>query len=172
MLAHAQLVASSPGAGEILPEAPTELRLVFSEPLEDEVTSLDLTALDGTVILERAGEVDPDDPYALVAEPPVLEDGTYTVTWRSLSAADGHVAEGFLTFGVGEFEGACRRRPATTRTGRRTSPASSAAGSPTWGSWPPWAWQRSPSWSCASPRRLDRWSSCCCGPRAGGGGDR
>ena len=106
VLAHAQLVASSPGSGETVPEAPTEIRLVFSEPLEDEVTSLDLTALDGTRILERAGEVDPNDPNALVAEVPRLDDGIYKVAWRSLSAADGHTAEGFLTFGIGEFEGA------------------------------------------------------------------
>ena len=55
VLAHAQLVASSPGSGAVLPESPDEIRLVFSEPLEAEVTSLDLAALDGTQILERAG---------------------------------------------------------------------------------------------------------------------
>ena len=48
VLAHAQLVASSPASGAVLPESPDELRLVFSEPLEAEVTSLDLAALDGT----------------------------------------------------------------------------------------------------------------------------
>ena len=33
-LAHAQLVASSPGAGTTVPEPPAEIRLIFSEPLE------------------------------------------------------------------------------------------------------------------------------------------
>jgi copper transport protein len=105
VLAHAQLVASSPASGAILPDAPDELRLVFSEPLEAQVTSLDLSALDGTRILERAGEIDPEDPYALVAAGPDLADGIYTLTWRSLSAADGHITEGFLHFGVGDVEG-------------------------------------------------------------------
>jgi putative copper export protein/methionine-rich copper-binding protein CopC len=105
VLAHAQLVASSPASGAVLPESPDELRLVFSEPIEGEATSLDLAGLDGTRILERAGSVDPDDPYALVAASPDLADGIYTLTWRSLSAADGHVADGFLYFGVGEVEG-------------------------------------------------------------------
>ena len=34
--AHAQLVSSSPGAGDVVPTSPTEIRLVFSEPLEPE----------------------------------------------------------------------------------------------------------------------------------------
>jgi copper transport protein len=105
VLAHAQLVTSSPAPGAVLPESPAELRLVFSEPLEGQVTSLDLNALDGTPILERAGEVDPDDPFALVVVEPDLADGIYTITWRSLSSADGHIIEGFLHFGVGEVEG-------------------------------------------------------------------
>jgi copper transport protein len=105
VLAHAQLVASSPTSGAVLPESPAELRLVFSEPIEGEATSLDLAGLDGTPVLERAGAVDTDDPYALVAASPHLADGIYTLTWRSLSAADGHVADGFLYFGVGQVEG-------------------------------------------------------------------
>ncbi len=102
VLAHAQLVASSPSPGTFLPEPPAELRLVFSEPLETQLTSLDLVAQDGTEVIVRGGEIDPEDPYALVATPPALEDGVYSITWRTLSAADGHTAEGFYTFGVGE----------------------------------------------------------------------
>ena len=34
VLAHAQLVASSPGAGGIVADSPEEIRLIFSEPLE------------------------------------------------------------------------------------------------------------------------------------------
>jgi copper transport protein len=105
VLAHAQLVASSPAAGAVLPESPSEIRLVFSEPLEQQVTSLDLAGPDGTPILDRAGEIDPENPHALVAEAPALEDGIYTVTWRSLSAADGHTTQGFLSFAVGDIEG-------------------------------------------------------------------
>ncbi|MEP7081498.1 MAG: copper resistance protein CopC [Chloroflexota bacterium] len=103
--AHGQLVASSPGAGTIVPESPSELRLVFSEPLEEQFTSLDLVLSDGTVVLSRAGEIDPDDPYALVATDVELGDGVYQLTWRTLSAADGHTAEGFFAFAVGPFIG-------------------------------------------------------------------
>ena len=105
VLAHAQLVASSPASGAVLGKSPGEIRLVFSEPLEEQVTSLDLAFLDGTPILERAGEIDPQDPHALAVVPPGLDDGIYSITWRSLSAADGHISEGFLHFGVGEVQG-------------------------------------------------------------------
>lgn len=99
--AHAQLVASFPGAGAIVPSSPGEVRLVFSEPLETQFTSLDLTGEDGTLILSQAGEIDPHDPYALVVIAPDLADGIYQVTWRTLSAADGHTGEGTFSFGVG-----------------------------------------------------------------------
>ena len=99
--AHAQLVASSPGPGTTLPESPDELRLIFSEPLEAQLTSLDVVDAGGVPIVERAGVIDADDPFALVLPAVDLADGTYTVTWRTLSAADGHTAEGFFTFAVG-----------------------------------------------------------------------
>ncbi|MDQ3691130.1 MAG: copper resistance protein CopC, partial [Chloroflexota bacterium] len=105
VLGHAQLVASSPGAGAVLAESPEEIRLVFSEPLEVQVTSLDLATEDGIAVVTRVGEIDPEDPYALVLEGPELADGVYQLTWRTLSAADGHTAEGFLSFGIGEIEG-------------------------------------------------------------------
>ncbi|MGZ8511966.1 MAG: copper resistance CopC/CopD family protein, partial [Candidatus Limnocylindria bacterium] len=104
--AHAHLVASSPGSGTVVADSPTELRLVFSEPLEDQFTSLDLVASDGTVLLTRAGEIDPQDRHALVVRGVDLADGVYQITWRTLSAADGHTAEGFFAFAVGPFIGA------------------------------------------------------------------
>ena len=104
--AHAQLVASSPGGGEVLDEPPDELRLVFSERLEEQVTSLDVRAGDGTVLVSRGGTIDPEDRYALVLASPDLPDGVYTVTWRTLSADDGHTAEGFFSFAIGDTEAA------------------------------------------------------------------
>ncbi len=104
VLAHAQLVASSPGAGTSVPSPPEELRLVFSEPLEQRVTSLDLVDESGEKLLDRAGAVDPQDPFALVVEGSTLADladGVYSVTWRTLSAADGHTAEGVFSFAIG-----------------------------------------------------------------------
>ncbi|HET9877711.1 MAG TPA: copper resistance protein CopC [Candidatus Limnocylindria bacterium] len=99
--AHAQLVASSPAPGEVLEVAPTELRLTFSEPLEAGFSSASLIDAEGAALVTRAGEVDPSDAFTLVVPLPDLADGVYSVTWQSLSTADGHPAEGFYTFGVG-----------------------------------------------------------------------
>ena len=98
---HSQLVSSVPGAGQVVAEPPTELRLVFSEPLEPRYSSIDL--LDGTArsIVLAAGTPDPADPRTLVVPVSGLSGGAYSVTWRALSAADGHQTSGFFTFGVG-----------------------------------------------------------------------
>jgi putative copper export protein/methionine-rich copper-binding protein CopC len=105
VLAHAQLVASSPGAGAIVPESPDEIRLVFSEPLEEQVTSVDVVDVNGEPVLEGVGGVDATDPYALFVADPALPDGVYLLRWRTLSAADGHTAEGFFNFGIGDVPG-------------------------------------------------------------------
>ena len=105
VLGHSQLVSSSPGAGDVVAVAPTEIRLVFSEPIDPNYTSLDLLDGTGKAILVDAGAPDPADPRTLVA--PIAAgtalptDTLYTVNWRALSAADGHTTDGFLTFGVG-----------------------------------------------------------------------
>ncbi|MEA2623294.1 MAG: copper transport protein [Chloroflexota bacterium] len=100
--AHAQLVSSSPGAGEQLSVSPTEIRLVFSEPVEAAYTSLDLLDGQGRALAAGVGSPDPADGRQLVAGiPQPLPDGAYTISWRAVSAADGHATQGFLTFAVG-----------------------------------------------------------------------
>ena len=102
---HSNLVSSSPGAGDVLTAPPTEIRLVFSEPIDPGYTSLDLLDGTGKAILVGAGTADPADPRTLVAPipagSPLASDSLYTVNWRALSAADGHTTDGFLTFGIG-----------------------------------------------------------------------
>ncbi|MGH2446912.1 MAG: copper resistance protein CopC, partial [Candidatus Limnocylindria bacterium] len=122
VLAHAQLVTSSPGAGVVVPEPPAEIRLVFSEPLESQATSVDIVAPDGTELLSRGGRVDPDDPFTLVVADPGLTDGIYSVIWRTLSAADGHTAEGFFSFGVGDVDPALAGAGASGMTHDQTDP--------------------------------------------------
>lgn len=102
--AHAQLVASSPAPGDVLAKAPTDVRLTFSEPLEARFSSADLIDANGTTLVSRTGTLDPADAHTLVVPLPVLPSGVYTVTWRSLSAADGHPDEGFFSFGIGNVQ--------------------------------------------------------------------
>jgi methionine-rich copper-binding protein CopC/putative copper export protein len=120
--AHAQLVASSPGAGSVVAEWPGEIRLVFSEPLESQVTSVDVLADDGTAVVTGAGEIDPADDHALVAAIPSLPDGVYEVRWLTLSAADGHTTEGTFTFGVGDVQGSLPEADAGAMTHTELDP--------------------------------------------------
>jgi methionine-rich copper-binding protein CopC/putative copper export protein len=100
-LAHANLVSSVPGVGSVVATSPAQIRIVFSEPIEALGTSADVLDAVGHAVVAEAGAPDPADPYALVIPIPPLDDGAYTVQWRSLSAADGHVTQGFFTFAVG-----------------------------------------------------------------------
>jgi copper transport protein len=100
---HSQLVSSSPGAGQVVATSPSQLRLVFSEPIEGRYTGLDLLDAQGKALLVGVGDVDPADPRALVeALATPLPDGAYTISWRAVSASDGHNTSGFLTFAVGQ----------------------------------------------------------------------
>lgn len=99
--AHSQLVTSVPGAGVVVQDAPAELRLVFSEPLEDDFTSLELLDFWGATITIDA-RVSVADRRVLLAPLPSLQDGAYTANWTALSASDGHVSAGFIAFEIGD----------------------------------------------------------------------
>ena len=74
---HSQLVISVPAAGQVLPASPTQISLVFSEPIEARYTSLDLLDGAGRTLLADAGAPDPADPYALTVNLTTpLADGT------------------------------------------------------------------------------------------------
>jgi copper transport protein len=98
--AHAELVVASPADGEVLDASPPEIRLVFSEPVEAGFSTIDLAGAAGIPILTAAGAPDPSDDHVLVAAVPALVDGSYTVTWRVLSKADGHAYVGTYAFAV------------------------------------------------------------------------
>jgi methionine-rich copper-binding protein CopC len=103
ILAHSQLVSSSPGTGQVVAASPATIRLIFSEPIEGRYTSLDVLDGTGKVLLEGVGSVDPADPNALVVQVvDALPSGVYSINWRAVSAADGHSTNGFLSFGVGD----------------------------------------------------------------------
>ena len=105
VLGHSQLLLSVPAAGSVLPVGPTEISLVFSEPIEPRYTSLDLLDGTGKTLLTGVGTPSPTDPDVLVvslAAP--LPAGSYTVNWRSSSSADGHDTTGFFVFGVGSLQ--------------------------------------------------------------------
>ncbi len=95
--AHATLVGTDPAEGEVLPTAPDVVTFTFDEAI---------TLPDGAVqVFDAAGEpVESDsgarDEVITTDLPDVLDDGTYVVVWRAVSA-DGHPLAGSSTFSVG-----------------------------------------------------------------------
>lgn len=99
--AHAALESSTPATGEVVAEAPSQITVRFTEPLERSYSQLQLfdnqgNEVPGTSL--RPG----DDEYTMVLDmPPDVSNGTYSVLWRTLSAADGHTAQNYFAFTIG-----------------------------------------------------------------------
>ncbi len=99
--AHANIVQSDPPAGALLQTAPKELRLEFSEDLDPTFSRVQLLNSKGQIVVPGPGEIDPAAPKVLHLALTSLPNDSYTAVWRARSAADGHVTEGNLPFGVG-----------------------------------------------------------------------
>ena len=102
--AHALLVRSIPEANATLPNSPVQVELFFSEAVEGRLSSIKV--LDTTAQAVDMGDtrVDPDDPNHMTVSLRSLSDGVYTVSWKAVSAADGHMTTGSFPFAVGNVE--------------------------------------------------------------------
>jgi copper transport protein len=92
--AHAQLRATEPAEGAMLPSAPDRVTLEFNEPVAPLVLRWitpggTVADLDGSVVNTTVTVASPDD----------LAEGTHLLTWRVMSV-DGHPVGGTLTFHV------------------------------------------------------------------------
>jgi len=99
--AHALLVRSNPEANAVLEQSPAQIELFFSETLEAELSSI--TVYDSNNLIVDAGDarVDPADEKRMTVSLRSLPDGVYTVTWKVVSAIDGHQTIGTYPFAVG-----------------------------------------------------------------------
>jgi copper transport protein len=101
-LAHANLVSTTPGDGATVATAPTEVRVLFDDPVTvgpgNAVVASDRTSvMSGKPRVERAGR-------ELVLPLQELADGDYSARWRIISD-DGHLESGVLAFRVGSGGG-------------------------------------------------------------------
>src|SRR5689334_15744902 len=97
---HATLVSSEPAANSRLATAPTQVRLVYSEPIEGKLAKVSIVPASGTPIVLRAGG-DPRDVHAVIAPVDALGTGSCKVGWRVVWA-DGHPVDGSFSFTVGD----------------------------------------------------------------------
>jgi copper transport protein len=120
--AHAGLSSSDPAAGATVPTAPPQVTMTFTETPDPSLSVVHVLDTSGTSV--ESGPVIASGPDELsVPLPPDLPDGTYTVSWRVVSAQDGHVTAGTFSFGVGQA-------PTTPSTGTATSTTATPGPSP------------------------------------------
>ena len=100
--AHANLVRAIPAAGSTVETPPQVVAAEFSERIEPEFSRIDILDASGSSVTEGPSQVDPSNRSAMLVRVPPLPDGTYVVTWRTLSVVDGHVIRGSYAFSVGE----------------------------------------------------------------------
>ncbi|MDX2825135.1 copper resistance protein CopC/CopD [Streptomyces ipomoeae] len=100
--AHAALKGSDPADGSVLDAAPRDVTLTFTESvslLEDSIRVVDPE--NRAVDTGKPGRSGGRSDTARVTLPTGLDDGTYTIAWRVVSA-DSHPISGALIFSIGE----------------------------------------------------------------------
>jgi copper transport protein len=103
--AHALLLRSNPQTNTILEKPPVQVELFFSEPLEPQLSSIKVIDSNNVVVDVGDVRVDPSDATRMTVSLRSLSEGVYTVTWKAVSAIDGHQTVGTYPFGVGNVNG-------------------------------------------------------------------
>ena len=98
-LGHSGLQRAEPPVESKLKRPPSEVKLYFSEPLEQDYSTVRVKDARGVQVDRQDARVDPSNPLLLRVTLQPLEHGPYTVIWRVLSV-DSHVTEGRFTFRV------------------------------------------------------------------------
>jgi copper transport protein len=101
--AHALVIASNPAPGARLAVSPPAIEATFSEPLNRSLSRLGLTRADGRPVAVRAVSEGPTRLGLKPIQP--LARGVYEVRWHSVSADDGHTAQGTYYFGLQDSPG-------------------------------------------------------------------
>ncbi|HEX5452123.1 MAG TPA: copper resistance protein CopC [Candidatus Limnocylindrales bacterium] len=101
--AHALLRSSSPTANSSLAGPPQEVSLTFTEPPDPRLSTVEVLDSSGKVQAGNVGtaKTAPGQPATLQLDLPDLPNGVYTITWRTVSSVDGHLAAGSFAFSVG-----------------------------------------------------------------------
>jgi copper transport protein len=101
--AHARYARSEPGADAVVPNAPAQLKVWFTQEVATQGSSLQVLDSAGNRVDTGDGHVDLNDPdrKLMWATLMPLADGVYTVNWVTISGEDGDQADGSFRFGVG-----------------------------------------------------------------------
>jgi copper transport protein len=128
VLAHALLQSSDPAAGATVGSSPATITLTFGERADPRLSSIKVLDTSGQNHAGGPVQAVDGEPLQLRIAVQPLTDGVYTVSWRTLSAVDGHSAAGAFSFGVGVAVPAGGTAPtATTGTGGLADASPAAA---------------------------------------------
>lgn len=99
VVAHVELVSSTPTAGDNLETAPTQVTITFDDELDPDLSSFTVTDADGKEV--GGGEVDLTvaDRSVLTGAVTIGDPGLFTVSY-TVAGLDGHQIEGSVSFGV------------------------------------------------------------------------
>jgi copper transport protein len=99
--AHALLVRSNPAANVVLAQPPVQVELFFSESVDGTLSNIKVYNTSGGEVDVGDVRVDTSDPTRMTVSLHTIGDGVYTVTWKAVSAIDGHQTTGTFPFAVG-----------------------------------------------------------------------
>jgi copper transport protein len=102
--AHAALLRTVPEASRTINQAPQEVRLSYSEPVEPRFAIVSVTDAEGRQVTSDEPAAAPGAPQTLVTPLRRVPEGWYLVFWRVISA-DGHPVRGAFTFAIGPNPG-------------------------------------------------------------------
>jgi copper transport protein len=112
-LAHALAQSSIPADGATLQTAPADVTITFGEQPDPALSTITVIDTAGRSWTAGPTAVVPDNPLQLRVPLKALPKGVYTVTWRTVSSVDGHLASGAFAFGVRVPPGANPHRAST-----------------------------------------------------------
>ncbi|PSJ29498.1 hypothetical protein B7P34_06400 [Streptosporangium nondiastaticum] len=99
--AHAALTSTDPASGSVVPAAPRQVKLTFSEGVLLSADSVRVLDPQGRRVDEsKPAHADGKSNTAVVGLAGGIADGTYTVAWQAVSA-DSHPVAGAFTFSIG-----------------------------------------------------------------------
>ena len=111
--AHAVLRIADPPEGATLDNTPAAVRLTFSETPDVSLSEIRVVGTTGAAYQVGRPVLVPNDPLSISINVAPLDRGVYTVSWRIVSAVDGHTTTGAHAFGVREDPSAVALAPAS-----------------------------------------------------------
>ncbi len=99
--AHALPQSAIPPEGSEVATAPKLVEITFGETPDPKLSSITVVNSSGESVDAGPTIVVPGHPLELEVPVKALGNGVYTVTWKTVSETDGHLATGAYAFGVG-----------------------------------------------------------------------